>query len=613
MFLYWLLPLVLLQATQAPVTLEHIEGQVTRTTVGAVKVALLAGDRPDSMAVVDLRLRFGNEQSLRNQDVAADFAGQMLMRGTRTYSREALTRRFKELGAEVDISGDVYSAWASVRSPRAQVPAVLELVGTVLREPAFPVEEFDALKQETLTRVAGFKRTAQGVAARALGSMLNTETKGHPNYSGSIDESLSAIEAVTIDDARRFHREFYGASHGELTIVGDFDPTVALAAAHRMLGTWESPKPFERVGNRFKPITAGERTITVPGDGPAHMVGRLNLSVGEAHPDFPALLMGTYLLGHPAFPESRLARSVAALPDTRLSSILYASPLDPFGGFIVFADFPPTELARVESSFRDTLSALLTSGPMAEELDAARQHWRRSRESLRTDDKRLAGHLNTALFLGRTLTWDEALERRVAALRPADVATAMRTHIVPESISVVRAGRFPSASRSAQKRFADYEPSDAHPFGRPHPDAPPELSQFAFMIGEFDCTDTIRRPDGARIEFPAVWGARYFLNGYGIQDHYWSPTFSTSNIRIFDPDAGRWKITFFRMPGYQSGVWEGGLEGEQLVFRNNGRTSGPGLTFHNIRDNGFDWHSGGSQPGWTSSCTRRGSAEGGPR
>lgn len=176
-------------------------------------------------------------------------------------------------------------------------------------------------------------------------------------------------------------------------------------------------------------------------------------------------------------------------------------------------------------------------------------------------------------------------------------------------LGVVGAPRPMSAQQIDDQTGSDpdtrYVPSPAYPFGRRHPDAPPELAQFDFMIGEFDCIDEIRQRDGSKIRFRAIWNARYFLNGFGIQDEYWTPTFHTSNIRIYDPDDGSWKITFFRMPGYQSGVWEGGMEGNALVFRSGGRKDGPGLTFHNMTDGGFDWHSGGDNPGWTSSCRRR--------
>ena len=59
------------------------------------------------------------------------------------------------------------------------------------------------------------------------------------------------------------------------------------------------------------------------------------------------------------------------------------------------------------------------------------------------------------------------------------------------------------------------------------------------------------------------------------------------------------------MPGYQSGVWEGGKEGDKMVLRSGGQTTGPGLTFHKITRDGFEWNSGGASPGWKSSCTRR--------
>jgi len=157
----------------------------------------------------------------------------------------------------------------------------------------------------------------------------------------------------------------------------------------------------------------------------------------------------------------------------------------------------------------------------------------------------------------------------------------------------------------------DYEPSPALPYGRLNPKAPPETKQFAFMIGEFDCVDEIFNGQANRwIKFPAIWNAKYFLNGYGIQDEYWSPRFSTSNIRIFDSKAKKWKVNFFRMPGYSSGVWSGIKEGKNLVMRQGDDKQGTRLTFHNIRKEGFDWigesmKEGKASPFWQSSCTRR--------
>lgn len=159
--------------------------------------------------------------------------------------------------------------------------------------------------------------------------------------------------------------------------------------------------------------------------------------------------------------------------------------------------------------------------------------------------------------------------------------------------------------------LTSFEPSPAFPYGRFNPEVPSETAQFAFMIGEFDCVDEIINPqDGKWVKFPAIWNAKYFLNGHGIQDQYWSPRFSTSNIRIFDEKEKKWKVTFFRMPGYNSGVWSGVREGENLLMRQGDDKKGTRLTFSSITKDGFEWvgesmADGKANAFWKSSCKRR--------
>jgi zinc protease len=57
-------------------------------------------------------------------------------------------------------------------------------------------------------------------------------------------------------------------------------------------------------------------------------------------------------------------------------------------------------------------------------------------------DGALAGGWVSYLFLGRTYEFSKQLEERVKALKPADLAAALRKHIDPAKISFVKAGRF---------------------------------------------------------------------------------------------------------------------------------------------------------------------------
>ncbi len=64
--------------------------------------------------------------------------------------------------------------------------------------------------------------------------------------------------------------------------------------------------------------------------------------------------------------------------------------------------------------------------------------------------------------------------------------------------------------------------------GSPHPDAPPELAQFAFLIGTWRCAARLKGDDGEWRTTHADWEAFYILDGYVIADVF----------RPDDPESG---------------------------------------------------------------------------
>jgi hypothetical protein len=142
----------------------------------------------------------------------------------------------------------------------------------------------------------------------------------------------------------------------------------------------------------------------------------------------------------------------------------------------------------------------------------------------------------------------------------------------------------------------DYEPSIENPYGLPNPDAPPELAQFAFLIGQNDCTEErLNNSTGEWVPGTRTWDANYFMNGHAIQDGGSSGATTNGNIRIYDAAAEQWQVTFFSMPVYSSGSWSGGMEESELVLRQAQKTPGTEfdghstLTFFNISESSFDW------------------------
>ena len=57
-------------------------------------------------------------------------------------------------------------------------------------------------------------------------------------------------------------------------------------------------------------------------------------------------------------------------------------------------------------------------------------------------------------------------------------------------------------------------------YGKLNPEAPPELSQFAFIIGAWRCDVRVKGEDGTWQSYQATWVGRYILDGYVIADEY---------------------------------------------------------------------------------------------
>ena len=75
-------------------------------------------------------------------------------------------------------------------------------------------------------------------------------------------------------------------------------------------------------------------------------------------------------------------------------------------------------------------------------MDQARGGLLQSRKVARAQDASLARTLATYLHYDRTLAFDQALEERIGALTPEEVAAALRRHVDPNKWVTVEAGDF---------------------------------------------------------------------------------------------------------------------------------------------------------------------------
>lgn len=424
----------------------NIEARVKRTKIGGLDVAFLTKENRGDAVVANLALRFGDEKSLMNRDTAANFAGQLLQRGTAKRTRQQINDEFDRLKAQVNVFGSATGANVSIETTRQNLPAVLRLVSEILREPAFPESEFDSLKQENLTGIESQKSEPTSIAITELGRVFNAYPKGHPLYAGTIDEEIADIKAVTLDDVKKFYKDFYGASNGQMTVVGDFDDKEVSALTQELFGNWKSPQTYTRIKTEYRAVPAVNRSLEAPDKANAFFVARLNMKVRDDNADYPALILGNYMLGG-GFLNSRLATRIRQKEGLSygVGSQFSASALDESGSFFANAIYAPENADKLEAAFKDELAKLIKDGFAAQEIEEAKKGFIQRGQLARAQDRELSGKLNSYLFLNRSVNWDAELEGKIQSLTAEQINAAMRKYLTPENITIIKAGDFAKA------------------------------------------------------------------------------------------------------------------------------------------------------------------------
>lgn len=427
-------------------TQANIEARTKRSEIGGLKLALLPKENRGDSVFVNLRLDFGDEKTLANQVTAAGFTGQMLMRGTTKHTRQQIQDEFDRLKARVFIGGSTGSAGGSIETTRQNLPAVMRLVAEILREPAFPENEFEKLRQESLTGLESQKSEPTFVVLNEMTKYFNRYPKGDVRYPRTLEEQTAEIKSLTLDQLKTHHKDFYGASNAYLSVVGDFDPNEIAPLAKELFGDWKSPKSYQRIAFQHFDIPMTNKSLETPDKANAFFYARLNVKMRDDNPDYPAMALGNYIIGG-GFLNSRLAARIRQKEGLSygVGSGFNVAALDEVASFSANAIYAPENADKLEAAFLDELNKVVKDGFTAEEIVAAKSGWLQTRQLTRAQDNSLAAGLTTNLVLGRTYFDSENLEKKVQALTPEQVNQAMKKYLTPDKISIFKAGDFVKA------------------------------------------------------------------------------------------------------------------------------------------------------------------------
>jgi zinc protease len=430
------------QAETFAATPQNIDARTQRGRIGGLQFALLPKTTRGNAASATLLLRIGDAESLKGQGEVATFVSAMLDKGTATLSRQQVQDRLDALRTELSFgfNGGVLSA--QLKSRRDSMPAAIELVGQLLRQPAFDPAVLDELKRQALASIEKNRKEPEPIVETELARHGNPYARGDLRHARSFEEHASDVNAVTADGLRAFHSRFVGAGHAEFGAVGDFDTVAVRAALERALGGWAAPAAYTRIPSPLVTVPAARLVFSTPDKQNATMRVRLPVAVADSEPDYAPLMMANYLLGNGG--NSRLwvrIREKGGL-SYGVGSWVQWSNREPSSLWQTYAIFAPPNREKVETAFKEELARALKDGFTAEELAQGKTGLLNFRRLSRAQDDTLAGALANNLDLGRTMALAGQVDDAIGKLTVEQVNDALRKYLKPDALVFGFAGDF---------------------------------------------------------------------------------------------------------------------------------------------------------------------------
>jgi len=439
------------QADAFDPTPANIDARTQRKTValpgaGRIKLALLSKPTRGARVQAQWQLRFGDADSLRGQRTVAAALASLLDHGTVSRSRQQISDAIEALGASVSLTGGATSVEINIAAPGEHLPALVALLGDVLRHPSIPEAELAAWRRSQITAYHNAMSEPQALATRALARHAQPWPADDVRYTPTFAAAIAELEALRREELLDFHARTYGAGNVLFSAVGDFDAQAVEAALIAALADWQAGAAYQRLASPYRPVAPAQFDIDTPDKANAFYLARLPLAVQDSDSDYPALYLANFLLGNSETSRLWLRVRVREGLSYNVRSTLSVSSFEPSATWSLYAIYAPENRSRLEAAIQEELGRVLQDGFSESEVAAGIEALLNYRQLARAQDRVLADVWLSYLDLDRSFAWSAELDHTLQALDAEAVNRVLRKYLRPEAFSIAVAA---DAARAA--------------------------------------------------------------------------------------------------------------------------------------------------------------------
>jgi len=397
-----------------------------RSTVPTVQIAVtfdagIASDRKDLAGVGSLTLSLLDE-------------------GTTTRSTIQIAEEQERLGASISTGQSMDRTSVSLFALKANLQPSLDLLGDVIRNPAFAPTEVERLRATQLTAIAAEKTQPGGLANRAIYPLLYGPA--HPYgvaASGRGDET--SVKAITRDDLVRYHGDWMVPSKAEIFVAGDISMAELKPLLDARFGAWAENRRMKPRKDFSVPIPAARPGIFLidrPQSPQSMIVGGF-VTTAKGGDDLISFNAANTVLGDDFL--SRLNTDIREIKGWSYGVRSYLISRAERSPYVVTAPVQADQTGPAIAAMRDDIAQFLGSkGVTSQEFTRVVKGEIAQLPALFETTGSVLGQMQADALYGRPFTYVETLGPRYGALTRQEMDKAARGLLDPAKLSWIVVG-----------------------------------------------------------------------------------------------------------------------------------------------------------------------------
>lgn len=418
---------------------SNFAARVLRTGLQNGATLLVLENRATPTFSLRASFRAGSYFEPRDKPGLAQITANMLERGTKKRSKLQIAGDLEAVGAEMAFSADPFAVNVAARALSKDLPLVMRTLGEELREPAFPADELEKLKQQTIAAIQE-QQANTGFRARERLTQLIFDT-ANPFYMNPGDKLIQSIKSITAEDVRRFYTERYGGRSLVLAIAGDVNTAEVRRQFEEVFGSFQGPQSVDINVTDPQPQESARREVVLLKD-----KASVDILLGSAAPlrrdskDYFAALLANGALGESTL-SSRLGLQVRDREGLTYGIFSrFRAPSLAAGPWYVGVSVNPNNVDKAINSALNVLRDYVKNGIRPEELADEKSSAIGSFKVSLSTNAGLAQALWNAEFYKLGVEHIDRYPQIIQAVTVEEVNAAIRKYFRPDQLTVVIAG-----------------------------------------------------------------------------------------------------------------------------------------------------------------------------